>query len=154
METTLIILKPDAVQRGLMGQIIDRFERKGLQVVGARMMMVPEELARTHYAEHEGKPFFPGLIRFVTSSPVLLLAIRGINAVAVCRKLIGATNGGKAEPGTIRGDFGLSGGYNMIHGSDSAESAQRELALWFKPEELLDYKLDAEKWSYDPSDHP
>lgn len=152
METTLIILKPDAVQRGLVGPIISRFEQKGLKIRGARLMMVPEPLARQHYAEHEGKPFFDGLIKFVTSSPVLLLAVSGLNAVAVCRKLIGATNGSKAEPGTIRGDYGLSGGYNMIHGSDSPESAQRELALWFKPEELLDYTLDAEKWSYDPSD--
>lgn len=152
METTLIFLKPDAVQRGLMGTIIARFEAKGLQFVGMKMMQVPTDLAQKHYAEHKGKPFYDGLIKFVTSSPVLVLAIRGVNAVAVCRKLIGATNGQKAEPGTIRGDFGMSGGYNMIHGSDSPESAQRELSLWFPDGDLLDYEPTVRQWVYDPSD--
>lgn len=152
METTLIILKPDAVQRGLIGEILGRFERKGLRIVAMRMMMVPKDLAERHYAEHKGKPFYPGLIQFVTSSPVIVLAVRGLEAISVCRNLIGATNGRKAAPGTIRGDFGLSGGFNMIHGSDSPESAQRELALWFKPEELLDYTPTREQWVYDPSD--
>ena len=152
METTLIILKPDAVQRGLMGQIISRFETKGLQVVGAKLMLVPKELAEKHYAEHAGKPFYDGLIKFVTSSPVLVLALRGVEAISVARKLIGATNGRKAEPGSIRGDFGLSGGYNLIHGSDSAESAQRELALWFNEGELIDYEPTRNAWVYDPSD--
>ena len=131
METTLIILKPDAVQRGLMGLIIGRFERKGLRIVGARMQMVPQALAQEHYAEHEGKPFYPGLIDFITSSPVLILAVRGPEAVGVCRKLIGATNGAKADPGTIRGDFGLVITENIVHGSDSLESAERELKLFF-----------------------
>jgi len=153
METTLIILKPDAVQRGLVGDILQRFERKGLRFVGMKLIHVPRDLAETHYAEHKGKGFYDGLIRFVTSSPVLVLAVRGIDAVAVCRKLIGATNGRKAEPGTIRGDFGMSGGYNMIHGSDSPESAARELALWFNKAELLDYERTVEQWVYDPSDH-
>lgn len=152
METSLIILKPDAVQRGLVGQILSRFERKGLHLVGMKMMLVPRELAEKHYAEHKGKPFYDGLIQFVTSSPVLVVAIRGLDAIAVCRKLIGATNGRKAEPGTIRGDFGMSGGYNMIHGSDSAESAQRELALWFKAAELADTARTLDHWVYDPSD--
>lgn len=152
MQTTLIILKPDAVQRGIVGQLISRFERKGLQLVGMKLMSVSEKLAKTHYAEHEGKPFFPGLLKFVTSSPVLVMAVRGVNAVAVCRTLIGATNGQKADPGTIRGDFGMSGGYNMIHGSDSPESAERELQLWFDDGELLDYKLTRDQWTYDPSD--
>lgn len=152
METTLIIIKPDGVQRGLIGTIIERFERKGLRVVAARFMMVPEKQARTHYAEHDGKPFFDGLIRFITSSPVLVLAIRGLDAIVVCRNLIGATNGRKAAPGTIRGDLGMSGGYNMIHGSDSAESAERELKLWFQSEEIIDYQPDRETWVYDPSD--
>lgn len=152
METTLIFLKPDAVQRGLMGQIVGRFESKGLSFVGMKMMSVPKDLAEKHYAEHQGKGFYDGLIGFVTSSPVLVLAIRGVNAVAVCRKLIGATNGQKAEPGTIRGDFGMSGGYNLIHGSDSPESAERELALWFKPDELCSYDKTLDQWAYDPSD--
>lgn len=152
METTLIILKPDAVQRGIVGQLIARFETKGLQLVGMKMMSVSESLAKTHYAEHEGKPFFGGLLNFVTSSPVVVMAVRGVNAIAVCRTLIGATNGQKADPGTIRGDFGMSGGYNMIHGSDSPESAKRELDLWFDSGELMDYELTRNQWSYDPSD--
>ncbi len=152
METTLIFLKPDAVQRGLMGAVLNRFERKGLRVVGTKLMLVPRDLAERHYAEHKGKPFYDGLIRFVTSGPVLVVAIRGVNAIAVCRKLIGATNGQKAEPGTIRGDYGMSGGYNLIHGSDGPESAERELGLWFKPQELVDYEPTREQWVYDPSD--
>jgi nucleoside-diphosphate kinase len=152
METTLIILKPDAVQRGLSGEILARFERKGLRVVGMRLMMVPRDLAERHYAEHKGKPFYPGLIQFVTSSPVMVLALRGLDAITVCRNLIGSTNGRKAAPGTIRGDFGMSGGYNLVHGSDSPESAERELALWFKPQELLEYTPTREQWVYDPSD--
>ncbi len=152
MQTSLIILKPDAIQRGLAGQILQRFERKGLRIVGAKLMMVPKELAEKHYAEHKGKPFYDGLLAFVTSSPVMVLAIQGLDAVTVCRTLIGATNGRKADPGTIRGDFGMSGGYNMIHGSDSPESAERELALWFTKEELTDVDRTIEKWVYDPSD--
>jgi nucleoside-diphosphate kinase len=152
METTLIFLKPDAVQRGLMGSIISRFEQKGLTFVGMKLMSVSEDLAKKHYAEHEGKPFFDGLIQFVTSSPVLVLAIRGVNAIAVCRTLIGATNGQKAEPGTIRGDFGMSGGVNLVHGSDSPESAERELALWFDKSELCEVDKTLNRWVYDPSD--
>ncbi len=152
METTLIILKPDAVQRGLTGEILQRFERKGLRIVGMKMMTIPKELAEKHYAEHAGKGFYEGLIGFVTSSPVIVLAVRGLEAIAVCRNLIGSTNGRKAAPGTIRGDYGMSGGYNMIHGSDSPESAQRELELWFKADELTDYTPSREQWVYDPSD--
>ncbi len=152
MQTTLIILKPDAIQRGLAGLILQRFERKGLGIVGAKLMLVPRELAEKHYAEHKGKPFYDGLIQFVTSSPVMVLAIRGLEAVAVCRALIGATNGRKANPGTIRGDFGMSGGYNLVHGSDSEASAERELALWFDNSELTDVPRTIEQWVYDPSD--
>lgn len=152
METTLIILKPDAVQRGLTGEILQRFERKGLRIVGMKMMTVPKDLAEKHYAEHAGKPFYNGLIQFVTSSPVIVLAIRGLEAITVCRNLIGSTNGRKAAPGTIRGDYGMSGGYNMIHGSDSPESAKRELELWFKAGELSDFVPTREQWVYDPSD--
>ena len=152
MQTSLIILKPDAIQRGLAGQILQRFERKGLRIVGVKLMMVPKELAEKHYAEHKGKPFYDGLIRFVTSSPVMVLAIRGLEAVTVCRTLIGATNGRKADPGTIRGDLGMSGGFNLVHGSDSPESAERELALWFEKSELVDAPRTIEQWVYDPSD--
>ena len=152
MQTTLIFLKPDAVQRGLIGSIVGRFEAKGLTFVGMKLMSVSRDLAEQHYAEHQGKPFYDGLIGFVTSSPVLVLAIRGVNAVAVCRTLIGATNGQKADPGTIRGDFGMSGGYNMIHGSDSPESAERELKLWFADGELVSVDKTLDQWVYDPSD--
>lgn len=152
METTLLFLKPDAVQRGLMGQVIGRLEAKGLTLVGVKLMSIPRDLAEKHYAEHAGKGFYDGLLNFVTSSPVLVMAVRGVNAIAVCRNLIGATNGQKAAPGTIRGDFGMSGGNNLIHGSDSAESATRELALWFSEGELCDYDRTVNQWVYDPSD--
>jgi nucleoside-diphosphate kinase len=146
MQTTLIIVKPDAVQRGLIGQIISRFEAKGLQLVGARFMQVSEDLARRHYAEHEGKPFFKDLIGFITACPVMVMAVRGREAVSVCRKLIGATDGVAADPGTLRGDFGLSKSFNLVHGSDSAESAERELALWFGEGEIVDWQRCAEPW--------
>lgn len=152
MQTTFIFLKPDAVQRGLMGKILQRFEEKGLSFVGMKLVQVPEDLAKQHYAEHAERPFFPGLLKFVTSSPVLACAIQGPNAVTVCRTLIGATNGQKADPGTIRGDFGMSGANNMIHGSDSPESAERELKLWFTADELVDMQKSANQWIYDPSD--
>jgi nucleoside-diphosphate kinase len=152
MQTSLIILKPDTIQRGLAGQILQRFERKGLRIVGAKLMLVPKEQAEKHYAEHKGKPFYDGLIKFVTSSPVMVLAIQGLEAIAVCRTLIGATNGRKADPGTIRGDLGMSGGFNLVHGSDSEASAQRELALWFTDDELTDTPRTIEQWVYDPSD--
>ncbi|MGB0767951.1 MAG: nucleoside-diphosphate kinase [Phycisphaeraceae bacterium] len=152
MQTTLIFLKPDAVQRGLMGKIIQRFEDKGLSFVGVKLVTVSEDLAKKHYAEHAEKPFFPGLLKFITSSPVLACAIQGPNAVTVCRNLIGATNGQKADPGTIRGDLGMSGANNLVHGSDSPESAQRELALWFTDNELVAMNKTANQWIYDPSD--
>lgn len=146
MQTTLIILKPDAVQRGLCGEILSRFERKGLKIVGGKFMQVPEALAKKHYAEHDGKPFFGELLAFITAAPVLVLAIQGPDAVNVCRKLIGKTNGCEAEPGTIRGDFGVSKSTNMVHGSDSVASAERELALWFSKEEIHDWKRTIQKW--------
>ena len=116
METTLIILKPDAVQRGLMGRIMSRFEDKGIQVVGAQFMQISNELAATHYESHQGKPFYDGLVSFMTSSPVLVLALRGVGAIGICRKMMGATFGSNADPGTIRGDFGVSNSFNLIHG--------------------------------------
>ena len=151
MERTLIILKPDAVQRGLCGDIITRFERKGLQIVGMKLMKISPELASTHYEPHRGKPFYPGLVNFMTSSPVIVLALAGKDAIAISRKLMGATFGSKAEPGTIRGDFGVSNSYNLIHGSDSTESATRELGLFFKPEELLEWMPAIQQWVYDMS---
>ena len=132
-----------------MGRIISRFEDKGLRIVGAKLMGVSGELAAKHYAEHAGKPFYDGLIRFITSEPVLVLAVRGVAAIAVCRRLIGATHGAEAEAGTIRGDFGLSTGFNLIHGSDGAEAARRETAIGFSPAELVDYEQTMERWVYD-----
>ena len=149
METTLIILKPDAVQRGLMGQILARFEAKGLQIVGCKLSMISGETAAKHYSDLKGKPFYDGLVRFMTSSPVLILAIRGNNAIAVCRKMMGATFGSNAESGTIRGDFGVSNSFNLIHGSDSPEAAQKELGLFFNPGEVLEYDRAINTWVYD-----
>ena len=151
METTLIIFNPDAVQRGLMGRIMSRFEDKGLQVVGCKLMQISQELAATHYEAHKERPFYPGLVGFMTSSPVLVLAIRGNNAIAVCRKMMGATFGSNAEAGTIRGDFGVSNSFNLIHGSDSPEAAERELKLFFNDGEVLDYDRAIESWVYDMS---
>ena len=151
METTLIILKPDAVQRALMGRILSRFEDKGLQVVGMKLMRIPQSLAETHYESHKGKPFYPGLLRFMTSAPVLVMALRGNGAIGIARKMMGATFGSKAEPGTIRGDFGVSNSFNLIHGSDSPEAATRELGLFFKAGELLELNRAIEGWVYDLS---
>jgi nucleoside-diphosphate kinase len=151
METTLIILKPDAVQRGLVGRILARFEDKGLQIVGCKMMQISRPLAETHYEAHRGKPFYEGLVRFMTSSPVLVLALRGNGAIAICRAMMGATFGSKAAPGTIRGDFGVSNSFNLIHGSDGPEAAERELRLFFKPDEVLHWNRQIEPWVYDLS---
>ena len=149
MERTLIIFKPDAVQRGLCGEILARFEKKGLQLVGCKMMKIPQQLAETHYEPHRGKPFYPGLVKFMTRSPVVVLALAGKDAIAISRKMMGATFGSKAEPGTIRGDFGVSNSFNLIHGSDSPESAARELALFFKEGELVDWTPASQSWVYD-----
>jgi len=151
METTLIILKPDAVQRGLMGRIISRFEEKGLQIVGAKLMQISPELAATHYKDHQGKPFYNGLVGFMTSSPVLVMAVRGMGAIAISRSMMGATFGSKAAAGTIRGDFGVSNSFNLIHGSDSPEAAARELSLFFKADEVLDFARAGDRWVYDSS---
>ena len=151
MERTLIILKPDAVQRGLIGQILIRFENKGLQIVGMKLMQISTKLAETHYEPHRGKPFYAGLVKFMTSSPVVVLAIEGRDAIAICRKMMGATFGSKAEPGTIRGDFGVSNSFNLIHGSDSPESATRELGLFFQAGELLEWEPASRGWVYDLS---
>jgi nucleoside-diphosphate kinase len=151
METTLIILKPDAVQRGLMGKILTRFEDKGLQVVGCKLTQISQQLAATHYEAHQAKPFYAGLVKFMTSAPVLVLALRGNGAITIARNMMGATFGSKANPGTIRGDFGVSNSYNLIHGSDSPEAAERELKLFFAPGEVLSFGRAIEAWVYDTS---
>ena len=151
METTLIILKPDAVQRGLMGKIISRFEDKGLQIVGMKMMQIPMSLAEKHYESHAGKGFYPGLVKFMTSSQVLVLAIRGNGAITIARNMMGATFGSKANPGTIRGDFGVSNSFNLIHGSDSPEAAERELGLFFAKGEVANWPRAGDAWIYDMS---
>jgi nucleoside-diphosphate kinase len=148
MERTLIVLKPDAVQRQLVGRILARFEQKGLKIVALKMLQVTEELARRMYAEHEGKDFHEPLMAFITASPVVAMVLEGNGAVAVCRKLLGKTFGPDAEPGTIRGDFGMSKRYNLIHGSDSPESARREAAVLFGDDEYVDYELRAAQWIY------
>ncbi|MDE0741767.1 MAG: nucleoside-diphosphate kinase [Candidatus Poseidoniia archaeon] len=147
-EVTYVMIKPDGVQRGLVGEIIQRFERKGLQLVGLKQVVPSEEIARKHYAVHSEKPFFSGLIKFITSGPVVCMAWSGIDAISVARNLIGSTNGREATPGTIRGDFGMDIGYNMIHGSDAPETAEFELELWFS-EGLNDWNQDSISWVYE-----
>ena len=146
MERTLVLIKPDAVQRGLIGEITSRLENKGLKISGMKLMKVSEELAGIHYGEHVGKPFFDALVNFITSSPIVALAVEGDNAVAVVRNVMGATNPQDAANGSIRGDLGLSIGMNLIHGSDSPTSSERELALFFDESELLDYDRDVDNW--------
>ena len=148
METTYVMVKPDGVQRGLIGEIIGRFERKGLKLVGLKSIVPSKETAESHYAVHSERPFYPGLIQFVTSGPVVCMAWNGKDAIAVARTLIGATNGREAAPGTIRGDFGMDMGFNMIHGSDAAETAEFELGLWF-PEGLMDWEQTINSWVYE-----
>jgi nucleoside-diphosphate kinase len=151
IERTLIIFKPDAVQRGICGQILARFESKGLQIVGLKFTQIPLSTAEKHYEAHKSKPFYPGLVKFMTSSPVVIVALAGKDAIAIARKMMGATFGSKAEPGTIRGDFGVSNSFNLIHGSDSPEAAQKELGLFFKPDELIDWTPAIQGWVYDMS---
>ena len=146
MERTLVLAKPDAVQRGLIGEIIGRFERKGLKVIAIRLLSVPREMAEEHYAVHAGKPFYPGLVEFITSGPVAAIALEGPDAIAVVRKLVGKTMPGDAEPGTIRGDLGVSGLRNLIHASDAPETARDELELWFGTDALVGYSRDVDAW--------
>tara|TARA_A100001037_G_scaffold300344_1_gene327667 strand:- start:3690 stop:4139 length:450 start_codon:yes stop_codon:yes gene_type:complete len=146
LQKTLLLVKPDGVQRGLVGQIVSRIEQKGLKLVGLKLMKVSQELANQHYSEHIGKPFFNDLVDFITSSPIVAMAVEGDNAVQVMRVIMGTTNPQEASPGTIRGDFGMTIGMNLIHGSDSAESAERELSLFFNSEEILDYQREVDKW--------
>ncbi len=139
METTLVIIKPSGVQRGLAGEIISRFEKKGLVIAGMKLMQLDEPILREHYAHLVDKPFFPSLLRSMMSSPVIAMAIKGLDAVTVVRAMIGVTNARKAAPGTIRGDFGMSGQENIIHASDSPENAEIEVKRFFKPGEVLEY---------------
>jgi|TARA_B110000263_G_scaffold232230_1_gene228121 nucleoside-diphosphate kinase len=146
VERTLVLLKPDAIQRGLSGKIISRLEDKGLKLVAMKLIHVDETLASKHYGEHVGKPFYDSLVGFITSSPLIALSVEGKDAVHVVRNLIGATNPVEALPGTIRGDFGLTIGMNLVHGSDSVESAERELEIFFNNSELLDYGRQIDDW--------
>ena len=145
-ERTLIIIKPDGVQRRLIGEVISRFEEKGLKIVAAKFFQISKELAEKHYQMHKDKPFFQRAIEYISSAPVLLMVLEGAKVIEISRKIMGATFGYDAVPGTIRGDFGISQTYNLIHGSDSAQSSRCEIDLYFKPEEIIDYELDNAKW--------
>ena len=146
MERTLILIKPDGVERGLIGPIITRFEQRGLKLAAMKMLQVPDELARRHYAVHEGKPFYEPLIEYITSSPVVALVLEGPEAIQVARNTIGATKPVEATAGSIRGDFGLMVGRNLVHGSDSPENAVAEIALWFDESELINYERSIDRW--------
>lgn len=146
MERTLILLKPDCVQRRLMGQVISRFESKGLNIIAMKMLQVTPELAKQHYAEHVEKPFYPSLESFITSSPIVAIVVEGIEAIRVIREMLGATNGRKAAPGTIRGDFGNSGQMNLVHASDGPDAAAREIELYFESNEVTPYEPTVTPW--------
>jgi nucleoside-diphosphate kinase len=152
MERTLILVKPDAMQRGLAGEIISRLERRGLRIAAMRMLRVDEDLAARHYAEHTEKPFYRTLVDFITSTPIVAAVMEGPNAVEIVRSTMGATDPRKAAPGTIRGDFGLFITQNLIHGSDSPASAAREIALFFDETEIHSYPRDIDRWLFDPPD--
>lgn len=149
MERTFLAIKPDGVQRQLIGDIIGRFEAKGFTLVGLKLIQVSQELAAQHYGEHREKPFFPGLVEFITSGPVVAMVWEGKGVVASARKIIGVTNPLNSEPGTIRGDYGVDIGRNIIHGSDAVETAQREIALWFQPQELVSWHPAVTSWIYE-----
>jgi len=149
VERTLIIIKPDAVQRGLIGEIIRRFENRGLRMAGMKFIHMDRELARRHYAVHEGKPFFPGLIDYITSAPVVVMVLEGNQAVEIARKTIGATKPVESGAGTIRGDLGIDVGRNLVHGSDSVENAEKEVALFFSPDELIHWARDTDRWIFE-----
>ncbi len=148
MQTTFVMVKPDGVQRGLVGKIIGRFEQKGLRLVGLRQLTPSLELAEAHYEVHNERPFYPGLIRFITSGPVVAMAWTGVDAISVARNIIGPTDGRKAAPGTIRGDYAMDIGHNIIHGSDAEETAEFELGLWF-PDGVADWARLDETWVYE-----
>jgi nucleoside-diphosphate kinase len=148
MERTFLMVKPDGVQRNLIGNIVQRFEAKGFKLVGAKLMSVSQELAEKHYGEHKDKPFFGELVDFITSGPVFAMVWEGENVIATARNMMGKTNPQEALPGTVRGDFGLTVGKNVIHGSDSKESAEREINLFFAPDELISYEKQDSAWIY------
>ncbi len=149
LERTLVLIKPDAVQRGLIGEIIARLERRGLKLIAAKFVMVSRELAETHYAVHRGKPFYEKLLTYITSGPVMAMVWEGPNAIAAVRQTMGATRPTDAAPGTVRHDFGLEIGRNLTHASDSPETAAQEIALWFRPEELISWKRDVDPWLWE-----
>jgi nucleoside-diphosphate kinase len=149
MERTLVLIKPDAMQRSLAGEVLSRLEQRGLKIVGLRLMQVDDALARRHYAEHEDKPFLESLVAFITSAPVIAAVFEGPNAVSLVRTVMGATDPQQAAPGTVRGDFGLFIQNNLIHGSDSPESAQREIALFFKENDLIAWERDIDRWVWE-----
>jgi nucleoside-diphosphate kinase len=148
-ERTLILIKPDAVQRQLVGKIIDRYEARGLRIVGMKLVHADRALAEQHYAVHRDKPFFAGLVEFITSAPLVAMAVEGPNAIAMCREINGKTRPHEAAPGSIRGDWAVDTGHNLVHASDSPDSAAAELELWFKPADLLDYPRDIDRWVLD-----
>jgi len=149
LERTLVLVKPDGVQRGLVGEIIRRLERRGLRLTAARFMMVSRELAERHYAVHKGKPFYNGLIAYITSAPVMAMVWEGPNAIAAVRQTMGATRPSEAAPGSVRHDFGLEVGRNLTHASDSAQTAEEEVALWFSPEEIVGWSRDLDRWIFE-----
>ncbi len=149
MERTLVLMKPDAMQRGLAGEILSRLERRGLRIAALRLFQMDEAMARRHYGEHEGKPFYEELISHITACPIIAAVMEGSDAVEVVRRTMGATNPAEAEPGTIRGDLALETGRNLIHGSDSPESATREIALFFREDELHSYARDVDRWLFE-----
>ncbi|MBN1955353.1 MAG: nucleoside-diphosphate kinase [Anaerolineae bacterium] len=149
MERTLVIVKPDAVQRGLVGEVIVRLERRGLRIVALKLIQMTARLAERHYAIHKGKPFYEGLVQYITSGPVVVMALEGARAIEVVRKTMGATNPAEAAPGTIRADFGLEIGRNLVHGSDGPDTAAFELALFFAEEEILGYSRDTDRWIFE-----
>jgi len=149
MERTLVLIKPDGVQRGLVGEFIARLERRGLKIVGLKLVDVTEHLARAHYAVHEGKPFYEPLISYITSSPVVAIVVEGPQAIEVVRRTMGATSPAEASPGTIRADFALEIGRNLVHGSDGPNTAQQEIALWFEEPELISWERATDRWIYE-----
>ena len=149
MERTLIIIKPDAVQRGLIGPIVTRFERRGLRIAGMKLIHIDRALAERHYAIHEGKPFYEPLIQYITSAPVVVMVLEGNHAIDIARRTMGATNPAEAAPGTIRADFGLEIGRNLVHGSDGADTASFEVPLFFDEDELLTYQRDTDRWIFE-----
>ncbi|MGD1993603.1 MAG: nucleoside-diphosphate kinase [Anaerolineae bacterium] len=149
MERTLIIIKPDAVQRGLTGEIVQRFERRGLRIAAMKLMQITPQLAERHYAIHKGKPFYPGLIDYITSSPVVVMILEGNDAIEIARRTMGATRPAEAAPGTIRADFGLEVGRNLVHGSDGSDTAVFEIGLFFAEDEILSYTRDTDRWIFE-----